>query len=171
MGRVEFFIVKIYKFTLFLAMDFVGTYNDPIYGGNIDVCVSLLDSGEYIGQALFSEVGYMRGVINPTTLVWTGNFWSAGEEVKQGTFTLTYDSGSSSMTGGFTENPGIYYTFTSTKSLAITPSDLACFKTDNEYLSSSPPTVSYTGVYWVGDSSGYCKFEDSNLIFCFTRDL
>ena len=143
-------------------MDFVGTFNDPIYGANIDVCVTLLTTGEYIGQALFSEVGYMRGEINTTTNVWAGNYWTAGEEVKQGTYSLTYTSGTSMMSGSFTELPGITYTFSSTKSNTATPSDLACFKTDADYLVASPPVKDFTGVYWVGASDGYGK-DDNNI--------
>jgi len=136
-------------------MDWEGTYNDPIYGGSINVCVTQLGSS-FVGQGVFSEVGYMRGTIDNSTMLWTGNFYSAGEEVKQGTFSLTFDAGTSSFGGSFTEKPGITYSVNSSQTSSVTPADVSCFRTDAAYLESTPPEASFTGTYFVGyDSVNY----------------
>lgn len=137
-------------------MNWGGVYNDPIYGGNISVCVTQLTNGDYVGQALFSEVGYMRGVLNSTT--WTGNFYTAGQEVKQGTFVLQYSStGTPSASGMFVELPGVEYSFSSDKYVgAPAPTPFQCFQTDAEYLEPNPPAAVYTGNWNIGyDTTNY----------------
>ena len=47
-----------------------GSYPDPVYGGTINVCVTDVNC-VYYGQALFSNVGYMRGTIDASSLQWT----------------------------------------------------------------------------------------------------
>lgn len=126
--------------TAAIPLDWQGTYNDPIYGGNISVCVSLANS-VYYGQALFSKVGYMRGTINPATFLWTGVFFIAGIETKQGTFSLQLSSGATTMmAGSFTENPTVTYSMSSSRLSAQVPSDLECFRADNSMLTTTVST-------------------------------
>ena len=69
-----------------------GIWNDPVYGGQIKVCVSEVSSVWY-GQATISDTAYMRGTIDATTDVWTGNFYVQGIEAQRGTFSLTMTTG------------------------------------------------------------------------------
>jgi hypothetical protein len=69
-----------------------GVWNDPMYGGNIQVCVSLV-SGVYYGQATISDTGYMRGTIDFATDTWTGNFYLQGIEAQRGTFSFAMTTG------------------------------------------------------------------------------
>jgi hypothetical protein len=135
------------------AMNWEGTYIDTIYGGNISVCVTEVSNNNFVGQALFSEVGYMRGPIDALTQMWTGDFWTAGQEVKQGTFLLNLDN-NNDVSGWFNERAGngINYTFTSSKTGFATPDDLACFRTDASLLAtpSAPPAYSFTGTFDIG---------------------
>lgn len=155
----------------FTAMNWEGTYVDSIYGGNINVCVTLIDSGAYIGQALFSQVGYMRGPIDPNNLQWTGDFFTAGQEAKQGSFALNLNSLDSSIDGWFMEKAGlgINYTFSSTQLSSLTPSNLECFRTDASYLSSVPPAYTYSGLYNVGyDCENYYDADADEVYGSYT---
>ena len=149
-----------------MTSNWTGTYNDPIYGGEIHVCVSNIN-GILYGQAGFSELGYMRGVISNTDL-WIGEFYTCGLEVKQGNFTLQLllDSSSSTtgvfnVTGTFNEKPGIEYELTTTRSSSDTPSDLQCMKTDDTYLTSSSDasTSYYTGLWMGAENYGFNQYQ------------
>ena len=52
--------------------------DDPIYGGNMHICVSDIN-GVLYGQGVFSKLGYMRGTITVGD-VFTGEFWLQGWE-------------------------------------------------------------------------------------------
>lgn len=137
-----------------IKMEWTGTYNDPIYGGFINVCVSSVD-GIFFGQALFSEIGYMRGTIDGA-LLWTGNFWSAGYEIKRGTFSLQLTLGApTTFSGTFYEMPGINYDISSTQLSSVEPTNEACFKTDDSLLSvNNPPFFNLNGS-WSGTTFQY----------------
>jgi hypothetical protein len=124
--------------------DWVGTWNDPIYGGNFDICVSTVNGVSY-GQAVFSKLGYMRGAIDVND-VWVGIYYLAGFEARTGTFSLSLTTGTpSTFTGVFNLAPGntMSYDVSSAQTSAGTPSDVECMKTDNSLL---------------GQTSGYSAF-------------
>ena len=133
-------------------MDWVGSYNDPIYGGYIRVCVSDVNSVFY-GQGVFSELGYMRGTIDPSTLSWTGNFWTAGIEEKHGSFNLTLASTLNHFNGSFSEfppvgNPNTFsltYPATAPRTSSSTPSDMDS-SPDEEAAAARPPGQPPTGI-------------------------
>lgn len=134
----------------FVPTNWQGTYNDPIYGGNIALCVSESSGGIYYGQALFSNVGYMRGTINPATLAWVGSFFTAGFEVKHGTFSLTLGTGTTgnaTLTGSFSELPGIDYSLASTRWSSAVPGDFDCFRSDLSLLTTST-VFDFTGAWY-----------------------
>jgi len=91
--------------TYSLQTDWNGVYTDPVYGGNIYVCVSEVN-GVYYGQATFSLIGYMRGTIDVNN-VFTGEYWPQGWEGLQGTFSLTLTG--AAYTGTFSQKPGKYH--------------------------------------------------------------
>lgn len=91
--------------TYSLQTDWNGVYTDPVYGGNIYVCVSEVN-GVYYGQATFSLIGYMRGTIDVNN-VFTGEYWTQGWEGLQGTFSLTLTG--AAYTGTFSQKPGKYH--------------------------------------------------------------
>jgi hypothetical protein len=135
------------------VIDWVGTWNDPIYGGNFDICVSTVNGVSY-GQAAFSKLGYMRGVINQTTDVWAGSYYLAGFEARTGTFSLSLTAGTpSTFTGAFTVAPGdmMSYDASSTQSSTGTPSDVECLKTD-DYLLGQTSGYSAYGAWRDGDN-------------------
>ena len=152
-------------------MNWEGTYEDTIYGGNLAVCVTEVTTNNFIGQALFSEVGYMRGTIDATTLQWTGMFYTAGQEVKQGTFLLDLlgsDPNSGvTIDGSFVERAGngINYTFSSTKTDYSIPNDLACFRTDASLLVESPPSYSFTGTFDIGYNTNNYLSESLDQVY------
>lgn len=139
------------------SSNWTGTYNDPIYGGNIYVCVSDID-GVLYGQGGFSEVGYMRGIISDTDL-WIGEFYTCGLEVKQGNFSLQLNSMTFDVEGTFYERPGITYNMSTSKISDATPSDLKCMKTDDEFLTLSASSTYYTGLWLGPENYGYSQYQ------------
>lgn len=137
-------------------MDWQGTYNDPVYGGNIALCVSATQTGVYYGQALFSNVGYMRGTIDATTFQWSGSFYTVGFEVKHGTFSVVLGTdgttGKATLSGSFTELPNILYSITSTRQSSVVPDDFDCFRSDISLLSSTG-NYDFTGAWYDPSSS------------------
>lgn len=84
--------------------EWAGSYTDPVYGGDLHICVS--EAGGLIyGQGSFSLMGYMRGTIDVND-VFTGEYWTQGWEGTQGTFSLSLTA--SGYTGTFTQKPGGY---------------------------------------------------------------
>ncbi len=140
-----------------VKMEWVGTYNDPIYGGEIYVCVSQVE-GNYIGQGVFSRIGYMRGKIENN--LWSGNFWSAGLEVKQGSFKLQLETtGNTTFSGSFLEDPEINYLISSNQTSSATPEDMECFKTDDDLLKADAPFYSLNGI-WQAYATQYNLFNE-----------
>lgn len=140
--------------------DWTGTYPDSLFGGEFKVCVTL-HSGVYYGQALFSQVGYMRGTIDPSTNDWTGNWYMAGIEGRRGAFSFSLSAGA--MTGTFTESNGAQETVTSTRSSSTEPSPLECFRADPEYLDTTS-SFSYAGNWWVGWVDRNVFVDSNNLL-------
>mmetsp|Transcript_2098 Transcript_2098/g.3967 ORF Transcript_2098/g.3967 Transcript_2098/m.3967 type:complete len:354 (-) Transcript_2098:87-1148(-) len=122
--------------------DWNGAYDDPIYGGEMFVCVSDID-GQLHGQGTFSRIGYMRGTINADDL-FTGNFWLQGWEGLHGSFSLSLSG--SSYSGNFTQLPGITYSIAGAKTSSSTPTDLECQRSD-DYLLTTTEYYSSTGTY------------------------
>jgi hypothetical protein len=140
--------------------DWTGTYPDSLYGGNYAVCVTL-QGGVYYGQALFSEVGYMRGTIDPSNNEWTGNWYMAGIESRRGTFVFSLSS--NTMTGTFTEPNGAQETVTSTRSSSTEPSPLQCFRADPEFLDGTG-SFSFAGDWLVGSVDRYVYVDSNNIL-------
>jgi hypothetical protein len=140
--------------------DWTGTYPDSLFGGDFKVCVTLYN-GVYYGQALFSQVGYMRGTINVSTNVWTGNWYMAGVEGRRGTF--SFSLAADTMTGTFTESNGAQETIISARSSSTEPSSLECFRADPEYLDFST-SFSFSGDWWVGSVDRYVFVDSSNVL-------
>lgn len=128
-------------------MSFVGTYDDPLYGGDINICSSVVGADTW-GQGLASRVQYMRGKIVGNS--WTGDFYTAGTELKSGTFDLVLTG--TSLTGTYMEKPGnnITYTVSTFQKSTATPDALDCFAVDDYLLADSPPAFSFTGTYDAG---------------------
>jgi hypothetical protein len=141
-------------------MDWTGTYPDSLFGGEFKVCVTL-QGGIFYGQALFSQVGYMRGTIDSSTNEWTGNWYMAGVEGRRGMF--SFSLASDIMTGTFTESNGAQETLTSARSSTIEPSSLECFRTDPEYLELTR-SFSFSGDWWVGSVDRYVFVDSNNIL-------
>lgn len=127
-------------------MDWEGSFTDSIYGGQTRVCVDQSSStSKYYAQALFSDLGYMRGEVSASD-VWTGAYYMAGEEARRGTFSLALTVGtpSSSFTGTFTENSGATYSVAETKVDSSVPENIDCFRTDLDLVTNAD-TFSFTG--------------------------
>lgn len=124
------------------SADWNGEYDDPIYGGNIFICVSDI-GGVLYGQGTFSRIGYMRGTVTSGD-VFTGEFWLQGWEGSHGTFSLTLTG--SAYSGTFTQLPGITYSISGTKTSSTIPSDLDCQRSD-DYLLTSSEYYSSSGTY------------------------
>ncbi|RYG63319.1 hypothetical protein EON64_16170 [archaeon] len=128
--------------------DWVGTYTEPTYGGNLVVCVSTITSGSdqtYYGQALLSSVGYLRGTIAGN--VWTGQYVLAGVEAIKGDFTLVLDTSGATATysGNYTQaGSSIVYSAAGSQTSSSTPSDLDCFRVDDSLLTDTS-TYDFTG--------------------------
>jgi hypothetical protein len=125
-----------------LETDWNGMFSEPIYGGNINVCVSEVN-GVFYGQATFSWVGYMRGTIDSSG-VFSGDYWTMGFEALQGTFELTLVG--SAYSGSFTQLPAMTYSTSGTQLSTATPSDENCQRSD-DYLLTSSEYYSSTGSY------------------------
>ena len=96
-----------------------------------------LVNGVYYGQGLVSDVGYLRGTIDSSN-VWSGNYYLAGVEAERGTFSLTLSGDLSSYSGTYAQaGSTITYSVTSaSRSSSATPTDQACFKSDDSMLGS-----------------------------------
>lgn len=116
-----------------------GTFTDSVYGGNIQICTTYVaSSNTYYGQGFFSNIGYMRGTISPTTDVFTGEFWMAGVESIHGTFSLNLNINIGvTYSGTFTESKGNSYTFSGDQVSSAIPSDSECLRVDEELLVST----------------------------------
>lgn len=116
--------------------DWVGTFTEPIYGGNLAVCLSTITDGStttYYGQALMSSVGYLRGTIVGN--VWTGQYVVSGVEAINGNFVLVIDPTTSTYMGNYTQaGSTIVADASGTQTSASTPTDLECFKADDDLL-------------------------------------
>ncbi len=137
--------------------NWVGSYNDPIYGGYINLCVTENVEGKTYAQAAFSELGYMRGTLSKKN-IWTGVFFTSGLEAKRGNFTLNLLN-ESTLSGLFYEEPGINYEMVTSKINSETPSDLECMKTDADLLIYPDSIPYYTG-QWLGPQNyGYQQYQ------------
>ncbi len=56
-------------------LSFVGTFNDPIYGGTFSICY---DSSNGLLTGLYSEIGVVRGYFNSLSGMWSGQWFEAG---------------------------------------------------------------------------------------------
>lgn len=141
-----------------------GFFSDPMYGGNISVCVTQTPGSVYYAQAVISNLGYMRGTINSNTNTWAGQFWLSGFEAKNGDFSLTLAGNGNSYSGTFTEKPGSKLIVTTSGDRVAsdsTPSDTDCFKTDSSFLTTSTYT-DYTGTYYEpGDNYPWSESTNS----------
>lgn len=139
-----------------------GIWNDPVYGGQIKVCVSEVSSVWY-GQATISDTAYMRGTIDATTDVWTGNFYVQGIEAQRGTFSLTMTTGTpNTYAASWTQLPGIFtYNSAGSQSDTNEPSKIDCFKTDDDYVSLAK-THSFTGTLGFG-ANHKTALDDGNM--------
>lgn len=134
------------SYTYSAPTDWEGVFSEEMYGGEMHVCVSELESGVYYGQAAFSTLGYMRGVIDPITDQWNGDYYLMGEASVIGTFQLELTQGApNTYTATWNQKPGYEIQTTGVQSSTVTPSDVECFRTDNMYLGNSPAYFSYTG--------------------------
>lgn len=128
-------------------MDWNGIWSDEVFGGKLQVCVSLVNS-VYYAQGTNSELGYMRGTIDASD-VWTGNFYLQGLESRRGTFSLTLSqAASNTFAGVWTEKPSVLETFTSTgvQESTVEPPNFKCFKADDSYLTTTD-AHSFSGYY------------------------
>ncbi|RYH05813.1 hypothetical protein EON65_43730 [archaeon] len=136
---VSFLVILFISCALAAPSDWVGTFTEPIYGGSLAVCLSTITDGSsttYYGQALMSEVGYLRGTIVGN--VWIGQYVLAGIEAIYGDFTLVLDSTGATYTGNYTQaGSNIVFSASGTQTSASVPSDLECFKVDDSLLTSS----------------------------------
>eukprot|EP01031_Cornospumella_fuschlensis_P026287 gene26287-31754_t len=158
------FLIAFYAvFTAAAPADWVGTYTEPIYGGNLAVCVSTITDSTsgtttYYGQAVMSSVGYLRGTIAGN--VWTGQYVLAGAEAINGDFVLVLDPTTSTYSGNYTQaGSSIVATATGTQTSASTPSDLECFKVDDDLLTQTT-FFDMTGVYGVASTPNYMYSSD-----------
>lgn len=163
------FSLVVLSAALFLARaaqtDWVGTYADPTYGGNLAVCVSLVN-GVYYGQALISSVGYLRGTIDASN-VWTGQYFLAGNAAIRGNFTLTLNGAATAYSGTYQQagsSDVVYSVTNAAKSSSSTPTDLECFQVDDSMLTTTTTydltgalTYDYYVTYW------YMSVSDTTL--------
>lgn len=160
-------------FSLADQTEWVGSYNEPIYGGSLMACVSLI-GGVYYGQGTMSYLGYLRGTIDSSN-VWTGNYFLGGLDAIRGTFSLALSSDGLSYSGTYTQTGStISYTVSSAARLSsATPSDMQCLKADDSMLTTSAP-FNMTGIIggeytWYTSASGnlstssYNYFMDGGL--------
>lgn len=154
----------LYIFTLIVALlgviyadqtNWVGTYSDPTYGGLLNVCVTNV-GGVYYGQALMSDVGYLRGTISSAN-VWTGNYYLSGLAGQRGTFSLTLSTDFSTYSGTyFQAGSDISYTVSSAaRTSSLTPTDIQCFKADPSMLTATT-NVNMTAAYDACEPGGSC---------------
>jgi hypothetical protein len=148
--------------------NWVGTFVDPTYGGNLTVCVSQVN-GVYYGQAMISLVGYLRGTIDSSN-TWTGQYFMAGTEAIRGNFTLTLNAGSTAYSGTYQQaGSNIVYSVNNANRLSsATPSDLECFKVDDDMLTMTSPwslTSARISLVHRGDR----RFLDQLLHICLHR--
>lgn len=146
-----------------------GYFEDPTYGGNLTVCVSLVN-GVYYGQALISDVGYLRGTIDSAN-VWSGDYFMAGLAAIRGTFTLTLNA--NSYSGSYTQSgSNIVYSVSNAAQLSsASPSDLECFRADDSMLTMTQP-FDLTGA--LADKSGnlwYIAATGSSLTTSYTYEF
>ena len=59
-------------------LKFVGTFMDPIYGGNFSICYN---SSSGLLTGFYSEIGIIRGYYNTLYGVWYGQWFEAGTSV------------------------------------------------------------------------------------------
>lgn len=130
--------------TLASPTNWNGVFTEPMYGGSMNVCVSQLDNGDYYGQAVISTLGYMRGKIDAANDQWTGDYYLIGRSTTKGTFSLDLSlATTNSYVATWIQQPGYTITTTGTQSSTSTPSDVSCFRSDNDYLTGE--AFSYTG--------------------------
>lgn len=138
--------------------DWVGTWNDPILGGTMPVCVSTDTSGTVYGQAIMSLAGYLRGTItvSGTNVIWNGTYYWPGLDQRTGAFTyiLTGNADTTFTVTSFVDGPlgDIANGQTGSNVDSVVPTDQACFNTDVDYINT---LHNYTGLW----GNGYTVFN------------
>lgn len=146
--------------------DWEGCWPDQIWGGKIHVCVSTVGA-VYYGQATFSKIGYMRGIIDSDD-VWTGNFYLQGLSAPRGTFSLALSTGSTNAFNGTWTLSGYQQTFTTSdiqQESATTPDDSMCFRADDDLLTSSEEYY-LSGRYLHNSNNVYTFYANSQYRYC-----
>jgi hypothetical protein len=121
------------------AMDWQGTWSDPVWGGNIYICVTTVNNVNY-AMASMSDIGYLKGTIDATTNVFSGNYYIQGREQRRGAFTLTMLTTTGTLTASSSlkdaGNVAAYsHTATGyTKTSSVQPTNLQCLRTDDKYV-------------------------------------
>jgi hypothetical protein len=147
--------------------NWVGNYVDPTYGGNLAVCVSLVD-GVYYGQGMISLVGYLRGTIDSSNK-WTGEYFMSGNEAVRGNFTLTLSADNTTYSGSYQQTGSniIYSVNNANKLSSTTPSDLECLKVDDNMLTMTS-SWSLTSALKETEYPWYIAVTDTSLTSSYT---
>jgi len=124
-------VLLVCSFASAAETDWNGVFNDAIWGGSINVCVSNTNS-KFYGQATFSDLGYMVGEIDSND-VWSGNFFIQGYDAQQGTFSFTLVSGSFTGTWQYKGQQDSIDTSGSQTS-SVEPKADVCFKVDDNFI-------------------------------------
>lgn len=161
-----FFLIGVFFAMFSSAMslspaNWTGSFQDNVFGGSLNVCVSYdIASDTYYAQGVFSLLGYIRGTIDQSTNVWSGEYCLSGLESRSGTFSFSLtetviDTGSILSYGGqFVERPGIPYMMYGNQTSAAMVSGLDCMEADTATMVAQATTpYSYTGEWYVVDAN------------------
>jgi len=139
------------------ANGWVGKWSDPVWGGNIYICVTTVDGVNY-GMAGMSNIGYLKGTIDDSD-VFTGNYYIQGREQRRGTFTLTMST--STAASAVLKDAGNINSYSHsatgyTKENDDVPTDLQCLRIDDDWVAGT------TQLYMTGTFQQVLPWSEDN---------
>jgi hypothetical protein len=146
MRRILLTSAAAFQLTNAAPTDWNGVWTEPMYGGDVNVCVSVVDGVSY-ATAQLSTIGYMKGTIDASD-VWTGNYYIMGQAVTKGTFSLTSANiadAAATYAAVWTQAPGYNIGTSGTRKSSVTPADKDCFKTTDGALLSGAKMFDWNG--------------------------
>ena len=140
------------------AIDWVGTWTDPVWGGKIYICVTTVSNINY-AMAGMSNIGYLKGTIDAND-VFSGNYYIQGREQRRGSITMTMSSSTSAS--AVLKDAGNVASYshsatTYTKESPVEPTDFQCLRTDDDWVAGN------TQVYMTGTFQQVIPWDENNL--------
>ena len=116
------------------AVDWQGTWTDPVWNGKIYICVTTVNGIDY-GMAGMSNIGYLKGTIDSNDH-FSGNYYIQGREQRRGSFNFTMSGFTASAVLMDAGNAASYsHTATGyTKENSAEPTDFQCLRTDDDWV-------------------------------------